>query len=89
MLTGKSLVASIRKCNRLGALLRVMTSSSLQAFVSNASMTAISARNLMRTFSTSHRHKKVLKWAKGYRGRSNRCYRLAKLRVHDNAKFYN
>ena len=29
----------------------------------------------------NHRHKKILKLAKGYRGRSNRCYRIAKQRV--------
>ena len=29
----------------------------------------------------NHRHKKILMLAKGYRNRSNRCYRIAKQRV--------
>lgn len=29
----------------------------------------------------NHRHKKMIKLAKGYRGRANRCYKIAKLRV--------
>lgn len=29
----------------------------------------------------NHRHKKVIKLAKGYFGRGNRCYRIAKQRV--------
>jgi large subunit ribosomal protein L20 len=30
---------------------------------------------------TKHKHKKILKLAKGYRGRSNNCYRIALQRV--------
>ncbi len=30
---------------------------------------------------TKHRHKKILKLAKGYRGRSSKCYRIALQRV--------
>lgn len=29
----------------------------------------------------NHRHKKIIKLAKGYRGRANRCYSVAKHRV--------
>lgn len=35
----------------------------------------------------NHRHKKVLKLAKGYRGRANRCFTVAKQRV-DKARQY-
>eukprot|EP00603_Paraphysomonas_imperforata_P009315 CAMPEP_0114431564 /NCGR_PEP_ID=MMETSP0103-20121206/10673_1 /TAXON_ID=37642 ORGANISM="Paraphysomonas imperforata, Strain PA2" /NCGR_SAMPLE_ID=MMETSP0103 /ASSEMBLY_ACC=CAM_ASM_000201 /LENGTH=125 /DNA_ID=CAMNT_0001601149 /DNA_START=169 /DNA_END=546 /DNA_ORIENTATION=+ len=35
----------------------------------------------------NHRHRKVLKLAKGYRGRANRCFTVAKQRV-DKARQY-
>jgi large subunit ribosomal protein L20 len=30
----------------------------------------------------NHRHKKMIKLAKGYRGRANRCFTVAKQRVY-------
>lgn len=32
-------------------------------------------------FMANHRHKKMIKMAKGYRGRANSCYTVAKQRV--------
>ena len=39
-----------------------------------------SMQQQIRTFA-NHRHKKMIKMAKGYRGRANRCFTVAKQRV--------
>ena len=65
-------------CSR--ALLRVPRISTSERAVDSTSL--VIPVGYARAFSANHRHKKVLRLAKGYRGRSNRCFRLAKQRVH-------
>lgn len=58
------------------------TASSLLAGKSFNPAAALFSRGM-----ANHRHRKMLKLAKGYRGRANRCFSVAKQRV-DKARQY-